>query len=151
MTAPGRRSRYHSGGMSLAGIGVTRNACAAPWVSVTDTSTSAAAPVAEARRQLRRQQQVIVVRRSIEQHQRAGVARGVECVKRLRVALEKIILALVAPDDELEMRVWALVAADLEQHDVVKFVLLVNRAWTRDQRLAILFVGEEAAAAGGWA
>src|SRR3989344_65416 len=34
--------KYHSGGISLAGIGATRTARVVPWMSVTDTSTSAA-------------------------------------------------------------------------------------------------------------
>ena len=105
--------------------------------------------MAEARRQLRRQQHVIVIRRSVEQHQRTGVARGVEVREALAIALEEIILALVAPDDELEIgrgRRWRPTLSSMMSSSSY---CLVPRVDQRSASLCeILFVGEEAAAAG---
>src|SRR3989338_4273128 len=108
------------------------------------------APLAEARREARGEIEVVVVGAAVEQHQRPGVTGGGEMDEPAAIAAEKIVLALVAPDDELEMRARAQVPADLEQHYVVELVaLLAARAPEIGELVRILLVGEEAAAARG--
>jgi hypothetical protein len=78
------------------------------------------------------------------------MARGIEVGEALAIAVEKIVLALVAADDELEVRARAQMAPDLEQHDVIELVVPgAARGPEVGELVRVLLVGEKAAAARG--
>ena len=108
------------------------------------------APLAEASRHPRGEEQILVPASAVEQGQRPLVTCGAQVRELLPITVQVAVLAFLAPDDELEVRPRPEVAPDLEQHDVVEVVVALAPALPEIGKFrGVLAIGQEAAAPGG--